>query len=248
MRNAIQEIEAVLRPLGNEKRKKIDEWYEKSSFEHLGIPVPIQRAVSKRGFSFSHLPHEEQRRIWDHVWKHSNVKEAMRQALFYFARHKKHLTPADWRILKTWVERIDSWPHSDYLSDLYSHLLERHPKLIYPTLKAWNKSGNPWKRRTSVVSLIYYMTPKRKAPAVGKILPLVKNLLHDADDYVRKGVGWTLRECGHIYPEETWRFLKEHAQDLSAVSFSYATERLPKSKKAELKLLRTANRLKKKRL
>ena len=234
----LQEVNAALRPLSNKTRKGYDENYLKSQFENLGIRVPIQRKLGKAGFSFSHLPHEEQKKIWDYVWKHATTHEAMNQARYYFDKHFNTFSKADWRMFKSWIARLDNWAHSDYLSSIYSNLLELFPDLVYPTLKTWNKSSNSWKRRNSVVSLIYYASPKRKPPAVNKILPLVKTLIKDKDAYVQKGVGWTLRECGNIYPEQTWRFLKKHIKELAPTSYSYSTEKLSKTRKAELKKLR----------
>ena len=40
--------------------------------------------------------------------------------------------------------------------------LERFSKLVEPTLRQWNRSKNPWKRRASVVSTIYYASKKER--------------------------------------------------------------------------------------
>jgi len=238
MRKHLEEVERALKPHGNKKRKEMDEWYLKSKLENLGITVPEQRAIHKKGFSFSSRDETVVDRIWNDVWKNAKSHEAASQALLHFSDQKHVLAKSDWTILKTWATRVDNWAHSDYLSELYSRLHEAYPKLVYPTLQKWNASKNTWLRRMSIVSLIYYASPKRKAPPLSKVFPLVKNLLHDEDPYVRKGVGWTLRECYNIDPKKTYTFLRKHIHDLSAISFSYATEKVTKKEKEELKRLR----------
>ncbi|MFA4845317.1 MAG: DNA alkylation repair protein [Patescibacteria group bacterium] len=122
------------------------------------------------------------------------------------------------------------------------HFFERYPKLILPTLLQWNRSSNPWKRRASIVSTIYYASKKRKAPAIKTVLSLVEPLICDRDPYVQKAVGWQLREAYKLWPREILLFLNRHALDLSAISFSYATERLSVRDKDALKQRRKEKR------
>jgi hypothetical protein len=47
---------------------------------------------------------------------------------------------------------------------------------------------------------------------------------------------------GNVYPGETLKFLREHAEELSAAAFSAATEKLPREEKERLKTVRKAAR------
>ncbi len=238
--NFLQEILDTLKPLADPDtsyhafRKKC------TRYSCWGIRLPYLRAIYKKGFSFSHKSHEAQSKIWNSIWRKSPIHEVMHLPLFYFEERKHKLTPKDWKLLTTWISRIDGWEHSDMLSKIYSFLLERFPKLVYPTLKQWNHSPNPWKRRNSIVPLILYASPKRTYLPASHILPLVKSLLKDTDPYVQKAVGWTLRECHTLYPKETLTFFHTHTRTLSAIAFSYATERLTPSEKQSLKQKRSS--------
>lgn len=238
MKKYLQEIENELNKHEDNKRAEFLGSYFKIGLNNLGISMPNQRAIFKEGYSFSKLGHEEQSKIWNHIYKNGKTFETRNQALFYFEYRKKQLSPADWRILKSWAKRVDNWATSDALCNLISQVHEQHPKLVYPQLVTWNSSKNPWLRRISIVSLIYYASLKRKAPPLSKVFPLVERLLMDEDPYVRKGVGWTLRECYKIDPKQTYAFLKKHIRDLAPVSFSYATEKVTSKKKSALKNLR----------
>ncbi len=77
---------------------------------------------------------------------------------------------------------------------------------------------------------------------VNKLFPLIKPLLSDENYFVQKGLGWTLREIGNVYPKDTWNFLVKHHAEISAVAFSPAIEKLSAKEKEELKLLRKKSR------
>lgn len=214
-------------------------WYFKSEYPFLAnIPVPLQRKISKSGFSFSHLPYDDQLPIWTYVWNNATHFEILSQALLFMERRQAQLDKNDWKILKTWSDRIDNWAHSDSLSSYYARLLENQPKLVYPTLRRWNVSKNPWLRRLSLTSLFYYARSRKKQPQFADVLPLIKARIEDPHFYVQKGVGWAIREMYNVYPERTLRFLEEQAQALSALAWPAATEKLKKADKRRLSEIR----------
>ncbi len=192
----------------------------------------------KQGFSFSHMPDIKLWKIWNFILRNSCVHETQMAAL-RFAEDRVHTNEKQqWNHLRGWVDFIDNWAHSDVLSKIYSFLLEQHPDLILPQLKKWNHSKHPWKQRASIVSLIYYASPKRIAPAVETILGMIEPLINSRNKYVAKAVGWTLRESHNLYPKETLAFITTHVRKLAPDSFSYATEKLSKKDKENLKRLR----------
>lgn len=210
-----------------------------------GLSIPSIRELLKTGFSFSTLNAKEQCDVWEIVWQTSDHHEALTLAILFWQKHVKKIEVAEsWNYLKNWTGKIDNWAHSDGLSALYSHLLEAEPKLIFPQLKKWNTSNNPWERRQSVVGLIYYDRTRSKVLPYKTIIPLVENLLEDKDYFVQKGVGWTLRELSTIYHKETLAFLKKNYARITSVAFSAAAEKLSNIEKEELKALRKKARKK----
>jgi 3-methyladenine DNA glycosylase AlkD len=210
-----------------------------SKLRYIGLRVPHLQQTFKAGFSFSD---KDSSAAWDYIWKNSDCYEVMALALNHFeqfrADKKRGALLEAWPRLKQWSSRIDNWAHSDSLSGIYACILEANPKLVYPTLEKWNASRNPWLRRLSIVSLLFYSSQRKKALPFAKIIRLVEPLLEDEHYYVQKGVGWTLREAGNLYPEETYAFLEKNIRRLSAAAFSSSTEKLARAKKERLKGLR----------
>jgi len=116
--------------------------------------------------------------------------------------------------------------------------LEVLPKQVYAQLKMWNTDKDLWKRRQSIVSLLYYSRTKKVHLPYNEIIPLIDNLLNDKEYYVQKGVGWSLRELYNVYPEKTFGYLKKNTKSISAIAFYAATEKLTKKEKELLKTLR----------
>jgi len=219
--------------------------YVGTQYDILGVNSPTIRAFSKAGFSFSTLDFSEQIAVWNTIWQKSSLHEAMTLAILFWERNIHKVDGhASWVHLKTWTGKIDNWAHSDGLSNLYSHLLERKPSMVLPELKKWNKSKNPWERRQSVVGLIYYYRKRKEVLPYSTLIPLVEHLLDDKDYFVQKGVGWALRELDNAYHKETFQFLKKNFARITGIAFAAAAEKLSPKEKEELKVLRKKARKK----
>lgn len=219
--------------------------YMNSELHFLGYTVPEQRSFALKGYSFSKLSLKKQIQIWDYIWKNSGTSEAMSQALLFcekFSRSEELIEL--WPTLKHWSSRIENWAHSDSLSSFYSQILELAPNKILPTLKRWNKDKHPWKRRLSIVSLLYYSRERKTYLPYKTLEAMVKPLLQDSHVYVQKGVGWTLREMGNVYPAQTKKFVKQNCLKLSSIAFTTATEKWTAREKAQLKRMRKTHRSK----
>lgn len=239
---AQSEVESAL--WKNKPIKKADDYFDLQHYigtqlEVIGVKMPVARKMHKTGYSFSNMPAEEQYVLWKYIWQNSDIFDAMTQALFFCDQYIKRADP-DWFFMEMqeWLQRVDNWAHSDTLTHYFAALHEHMPAKVYLVLKQWNKSDNPWERRQSVLSLLDYARFRKTYPSFNKITALVKPLLKDKDVFVQKGVGWTLRETGHIYPTETYTFLIDYHQHISSIAFSSATEKISAAKKEKLKSLR----------
>ena len=246
MKQQLAEVERVMRAAakGIPKAKAAErKHFMKAIMPMLGLTVPQQRACFKKGYSFSDLPDAEQYPVWDYVWFNARTHEAKMQAGFFvYARRVSEDSAGLWALVRDWAGAINCWDQSDTLSGVYAALHEADPKMVFPTLKAWNDDADPWKRRQSLVSLFYYAQLRRRHPAVSKVLSLLRARLDDEDYYVQKGVGWTLRESFNVYPERTLAFLTKHAGDIRPAAFSASIEKLTAEEKATIKALRKERR------
>ncbi len=219
-----------------------------TQLETLGLALPALRKIHKAGFSFTRESPEPEAVLasFAEVWHESPLFESKIQPLLYYEALATHKNPArrpdvalHFPELAAWVgdprNGCDNWEHSDRFSKIFADFHERAPQIVYPVLKDWNASPNPWLRRQSVVSLLCYAFLRKRSPAKSKIFPLLRRLLDDEKIYVQKGLGWTLRETGHVYPEDTLAFLEHHLSSISATAFRAAVEKLDAKTRDRLK-------------
>jgi 3-methyladenine DNA glycosylase AlkD len=230
------EVAAALRAIGDPRLGEAIRRDRGSQLEHLGIRFPELRKRVKQGFSFSGLSDEEVLEIWDELWRSSPYGDVLFAALEYYAPIVRKDVPAGlWPVIRNWSGRVDNWCHSDLLSGLYSHVLERYPNDAYPQLEAWNAAEDEWLRRISIVSLVHYSGKNAVFLPPEQVLPLVSTCLDDGRRYVQSAVGWVLREMGRAYPDEIGAYLETHAAAMSAAAFARATERLTAERRDRLR-------------
>lgn len=233
MNPALQEVTQALKKFEHPEAALVIKKYMSSQLAFFGVSVPQQRKIEKQGFSFYQKSEQEILSIWDAIWKTSRNFDVMSLPLFYYTHPSRSHDFKIWPVVKTWTSQIDNWAHSDYFSKIVADLLEEHPKIVFPQLRAWNQSPHPWERRLSIVGLLAFGARGRKRiPPFALMIKLVKNLLYDTDTFVQKAVGWSLREIGQVYPAQTQAFIRRHVHELSSAAYTSATEKWPPRKKA----------------
>jgi hypothetical protein len=202
--------------------------------------VPLHRRESKRVYSFSQRPFADQLLIWDRLWRTERGFWTSVHAFFFLERHmKKEAQLLEmWPVIVKWQDQVDDWGLCDSLSKIYTRILEVIPNEVYPQLQQWNTDQDLWKRRQSIVSLLYYSRTKKVYLTFDQISSLVIPLTTDKEYYVQKGVGWTLRELHNVYPEQTVGLIKSHIKSLSSIAFSTSFEKMNAVLIDELKAVR----------
>lgn len=242
MNQHISEIETVLSSFPKRTSSQNPESYiggGQSKLRYIGLRVPHLQQAMRKGFSFSNGEPKELANIWDYIWRNSDCYEVMSLSLSWFYEPKqRQILVKYWPMLKKWSARVDNWAHSDTLSGIYARILEDHPEGVYPTLIKWNSSKNPWLRRLSIVSLLYYSSQRQKVLPLKNILALVQPQLEFDHYYVQKGVGWTLRETYNVYPKPAFSFIEKNIGKINAYAFSAAIEKMSLKEREHLKRLR----------
>ncbi len=210
----------------------------------LHVAVPKLRRLVSRGYAFIPDAPTERLAVWDDVWRHGAWSEVMSQALYayQFSELRRPLTRHEARTVIRWMDRCECWWHGDDLAKIYATIVEDHPRWILPTLRRWNRSANRWRRRNSMVSLIEYASKRLRVLPYAELIGFVEPLLDDDEFYVAKGLGWTLREIGNVYPTEVAGFLERHAHRLQPQAWTGATKNLPRAARTTLMERRRARR------
>ena len=231
----------------NEKQNAALAAYMGTKHPILGVPTGKQKQLAKNTYGLQLAP-EELFPVMDLAFRKSKIYE-VKNAAFLLAEYnyKKSDKAALYKTMIEWVDHVDNWGHSDYLSKFLTRFLEmkEHKNEFFAEIKKWNKDANPWKRRQSMVALFYYARTKNEHLPFKTIIPLINSQLSASEYYVQKGLGWTLRESYNVYPDLTYKFVHDNFHLVSPVAFTAAIEKMSEKEKTILKRKRKEHRAKK---
>jgi len=110
-------------------------------------------------------------------------------------------------------------------------LVERFPELA-ATLDRWAADGDFWVRRAALLSLLVPL--RRGAGDWDHFVRLAEPMLAEREFFIRKALGWVLRETGKRRPELVEQWLRPRAARVSRVTLREAIKPLPAGAAAEM--------------
>lgn len=152
----------------------------------------------------------------------------------------KEITPVHFGFLDEIGDYLSNWAETDWFcGEIMKLLLIKYPKETLNLLRGWNSSKNLWKRRASVVAFT------RKIGESGKFtdeaLELCDNLIWDKEDYVRKGVGWALKDNMRGAKKRVLNYVKSlRRKGVSSVITLYAIRDLKGKERQEVMKIKRA--------
>jgi len=151
--------------------------------------------------------------IMDFQVRAKSIAEGHRKKLFelYLGRH----------------ERLNSWDFVDRAAPrvIGSYLYDYgKPRGILYELAG---SGNPWERRSAIVSTAWFI----KNGELDDTFEIAEMLLNDVHEFVQKAVGTWLRHAGKQDQKRLLQFLEKHAASMPRTMLNVAMEKLDKNQK-----------------
>jgi 3-methyladenine DNA glycosylase AlkD len=113
------------------------------------------------------------------------------------------------------------WDSVDFISpNIAGVVLKKYPELIPDQVEAWMQSGNMWLQRTCLLFQMKYRMDTDK----DLLFSLCVRLSGHKDFFIRKAIGWSLREYSKRNPTAVLEFVNTHT--ISALSFREAVKRI----------------------
>ncbi|MFQ5627803.1 MAG: DNA alkylation repair protein [bacterium] len=167
-----------------------------------------------------HLPEVEEEFIWlnllQDLWENSYFEARLLALEVMYA--KSDLIDAHlWGMLDHWTNGIDNWLLADWLGHLRAIAIYKAHTLVM-RMAPWLQSGDPWRRRSAIVSLLYIdpeTQERRLLLEPHEIFAFVDPALTDESDAVQKALTWLFRQINTHYPEELSTFLRRYRDRIS---------------------------------
>ena len=225
-------LDDVLRDLGTPERAEQEKRYLKTDLTHYGVPVPaMRRAVKEALAEFPDLTRVELLRAVVALWSQP-VYERRSAAVEMLVQRVKLLEAQDLALIERLLRESKTWALVDVLSvHIAGPLVTRIPTLN-DTLDRWATDEDFWVRRASMLSLLLAL--RKGGGDFDRFARYADAMLEEREFFIRKAIGWILRETGRKRPELVTKWLLPRAKRASGLTFREATRSLPEAQRDKL--------------
>jgi 3-methyladenine DNA glycosylase AlkD len=199
-----REFESVQNPAFAAGMKK----YMKDQSEFYGIKAPVLRKLIKSFLKEHELPGEnnlnavimecwsQDKREWQHV--------AIEILLRYIKNPDSNIIGVlEFMIInKSWWDTVDT-----IAAWLVGPFFKKYPDMIIPKTREWMDSGNIWLQRTCLLFQLKYKTTTDTELLFG----FIRELSGLKTFWIRKAIGWALREYSKTDPDIVMEFVNSHS-------------------------------------
>jgi 3-methyladenine DNA glycosylase AlkD len=222
----IAQLTALLKQHADPAHAEFHRAYHKSARRFYGLRTPQFRALFREVFpTRDKLIRAEALPLVDTLAA-SDWAEERWAATELLARLVPQLSADDAPYLKAQFDACEGWGETDNLAiNVLSPLALRVGEPLYAQVRRWSADPHLWTRRAAI--LVHIVPARRNALAHAYALPTFEERLPEREFFIRKALGWTLRECGKHYPQEVADFLLRVGDNASGLTRREGARNLP---------------------
>lgn len=189
------------------------EKYMKNHFSYYGIKSPRRKEIFKAFVKEYGLPPiNELEDIIEALWD-MPYRECQYVAIDLMDSMQKKLDPNHLPMLEEMLTTQSWWDTVDIIAvHQVGGLLKKHPELISENTQRWINSNNFWLQRVAILYQLGY----KKDTDTQQLFKYCKQLAGSKEFFIRKAIGWALRQYSYTDPDAVKRFVTE--TDLSPLS------------------------------
>jgi 3-methyladenine DNA glycosylase AlkD len=197
--------------------------YMRGRFHFLGIQTPERRAAIRPIFrGLTPAGPEELLKEARKLWK-MREREYHYAAADLLAHHGQILTVAELPDLLMLVTENSWWDSVDSLVKVIGAVVRREKKAGQRQMDRALRSSEMWVRR---VAMLHQLNWRGETDTV-RLFAYAERLAPEKDFFIRKAIGWALREHSKHDPDAVAAFLERTKGQLSPLTFREAGRRLP---------------------
>lgn len=199
--------------------------YMKSDMPFRGVQRPGRKELATRLFAEYPLSTVDS---WQatvlELWRDAEFREERYLALDLTA-HRPYTRWQRPDLLPLYEELIVTGAWWDFVDEVANRrigpLVRDYPEQLVPVMRAWSTDADRWKRRTSIIC---QLSAKHDTDTELLVAAIEANI-DDPDFFLRKGIGWALRQFAKTEPGWVRAFVGAHP-GLSPLSRREATKHL----------------------
>ncbi len=217
-------VRAALGAQADAERAPAMQAYMKSQMPFLGVAKPA-RVAALRPVWAAHPVTD--RLVWEStvrfLYDEAGYREERYAALALLDRGKRWREPSVVPLVEHLVVEGAWWDLVDEVAGrTVSPLRRAFPAEVDPVIRRWSRTDDLWLRRTSVLSQL----GARGDVDRDLLTEVVVAAAPSSEFFLRKAIGWALRDLAHRDPSWVRAFVAEHEGDLSPLSRREALKNL----------------------
>lgn len=211
-------VRRILRAHGDPVRAEGQRAYMKSALPFYGVRLPEVRALVRPLVADADAA--ELHDLAGELWDDATHREERYAAMFALAGNPLRGEIAAVPLIEHMVTTGQWWDYTDELAHRVAALHDAHPADTAEIVREWSVSQDLWLRRSAIISQL----GRRDRLDRDLLTAVIEPNLADPEFFIRKAIGWALREYARVDPEWVRGYAAAHA--LSPLSRREALRRL----------------------
>ena len=197
------ELLTVFRSASNDEEAKVMRRTMREQFDFFGIKAPERRDIAAPVFAAYVPSSAEELETWVQDMWTQPYREIQYGACDYLYQHRQLLGNHHIKFLRHLIVTRSWWDTVDPLATRSLGDLALRYSTVRSSIEKWIRDPNLWIRRSAILYQLKY----RDYTDWDLLQAFCLKVAKDEDFFIRKAIGWALREYSRIDPSEVKRFV-----------------------------------------
>lgn len=219
----VEYVQTELASRANPDKAEGMQAYMKTDMPFYGVQKPGRKEIFRQIKKyFSPNDHHEYIATAAALWELPHREEKyLAQAVA--TGFPKFIIPKSLRLYRRFIVEGAWW---DFVDETANHMIRKlvldHPKEVWPIVDSWIHHQDMWLRRTAIICQIGL----KENTDTDRLYRFCAEGMHEREFFIRKAIGWALREYAKTDPESVATFATDHREEMSGLSYREATKHI----------------------
>jgi 3-methyladenine DNA glycosylase AlkD len=231
MTDLVHDVRQRLKAAADLGRAPAMQAYMKSAMPYLGVTTEPLRRITREVYD-AH-PLRDREACWESavraLWDDATFREE-RYAAMALTSHRLYVEHQDPDALALYRHMIVTGAWWDYVDSLASHnvgaILASYRDEVTPVIGTWAVDEDLWLRRTAIICQLGGKDDTDVALLAASIEENLEGTRFGKEFFIRKAIGWALRQHARVDPEWVRDFVAAHDDRFSGLSRREALKHL----------------------
>jgi 3-methyladenine DNA glycosylase AlkD len=222
----VRAIRAALRNHADPAKAPMMQAYMKSSMPYLGVQTPVHRRLCREVFRSHPLAsfHTWRDTVLT-LWRAARYREE-RYAAIGLAGDQPYRDFRTLRAVPLYKEMLTTGAWWDYVDAIatqqIAEILRKSPAQMSAILRRWAINDDIWLRRSAILGQLHF----KSETDLTLLYDCIRPSLGRPEFFLRKAIGWALRQYARTNPAEVLQYVHDHQDQLSPLSRREALKHL----------------------